>query len=160
MQRCIVSFMQDEAGDWVAELDCFHRQHVRHDPPFRSAPWVNDELTRSERIGTSLPCPLCDRAELPDGLIVTRVTDRWDERTMPAGLRRVHRMARGTWGRLCVESGELRFRAQTDPVIDVVVQAGASHAIPPTVEHHVEPLGSVRFFIEFLGPSRPASVGR
>ncbi len=145
--------MNDETGDWVAKLDCFHRQHIRHDPPFRSAPWVLDDVTRSQRVETALDCPLCDRAELPDDLDVVRTTDMWNELTMPAGLRRAHRVATGTWGRLRVEQGEVRFRAQTEPVIDVIVDADAPQAIPPDVEHEVEPRGPVRFSVEFLRPS-------
>ena len=29
MERVIVSFRQDDVGDWVAVLDCSHGQHVR-----------------------------------------------------------------------------------------------------------------------------------
>ena len=152
VERSIVGFEQDNAGDWVATLDCFHRQHVRHQPPFRSAPWVMDDIERPQRVGTALDCPPCDRAELPDDLSVVRTTQTWDERTMPAALRRAHRVAAGTWGRLVVEDGELRFRAQTNPRIDTVVGAGASQPLPPGVEHEVEPLGSARFFVEFLRP--------
>jgi tellurite methyltransferase len=152
VERRIVGFMQDDTGDWVAQLECFHRQHVRHNPPFRPAPWVLDDLARSQRIGTLLDCPLCDRAELPDDLVVVRTTDRWNERTMPAGLRRGHRVASGMWGRLRVVEGELRFVAQTQPVIDVIIVADAPQAIPPVVVHEVEPKGPVRFFVEFLRP--------
>jgi tellurite resistance-related uncharacterized protein len=151
MNRTIVGFAQDDAGDWVAQLDCLHRQHVRHNPPFRSAPWVLDDLARSQHVGTVLDCPLCDRAELPDDVEVVRATETWDERTMPAGLRRAHRVARGTWARLQVEVGELRFRAHTEPAIDIIVGAHSSQAIPPGVEHEIEPLGPVRFLVEFLG---------
>ncbi len=150
MERSIDAFVVDEAGDWVAQLDCLHRQHVRHDPPFRTAPWVLDDAARALRVGTSLRCTLCDRAELPDGLGVVRTTDTWDEQTMPAGLRHAHRVAARTWGRIQIEDGRLRFRAQTDPSIEVVLVAGDSQAIPPTVGHDVEPLGTVRFFVEFL----------
>jgi tellurite resistance-related uncharacterized protein len=152
VERNIVGFVKDEAGDWVAELECFHRQHVRHRPPFQSAPWVLDDQARSERVGTALGCPLCDHAELPNDLEVVRVSETWDEHTTPAGLRRAHRVAAGTWARIHVEVGELRFRATTDPAIDVVLGTGASQAIPPGVEHDVEPLGATRFFLEFLRP--------
>ena len=27
--------------DWVAELECGHTQHVRHDPPWTNRPWVS-----------------------------------------------------------------------------------------------------------------------
>jgi Protein of unknown function (DUF3565) len=63
--RRIVGFVADEVGDWVALLECHHRQHVRHRPPFWSAPWVVDPAERERRIGTTLDCPLCDRGEPP-----------------------------------------------------------------------------------------------
>lgn len=65
MRRVIVGFHQDDEGHWVAELDCLHCQHVRHQPPFWDRPWVLDESTRSERVGTEIDCPLCDRADPP-----------------------------------------------------------------------------------------------
>ena len=151
VERRIVEFVEDDLGDWVAQLECLHRQHVRHRPPFRSAPWVLDDAERTSRVGTMLDCPPCDRAELPDGLVLHRVTATWDEQSMPVGLRRAHRVAAGTWGNIRVLEGALRFTAATQPRIDVVIAAGAAQAIPPDVVHEVEPQGSVRFFVEFLG---------
>ena len=150
MLRTIVGFVADEVGDWVARLDCHHRQHVRHRPPFRVAPWVDDAAERDRRIGTRLDCPLCDRCEIPEGLTVMRTTATWDECTMPDALRRDHRVASGTWGRLRVESGSLRFVARTEPITDVMVAANTAQGIPPDVEHHVEPQGRARFAIDFL----------
>ena len=150
MKRAIVGFHRDEAGEWVAELSCLHAQHVRHQPPFRLAPWVLDDARRAARVGSPLDCPLCDRAELPEGLHVVRRTELWDEETLPSALKRAHRVASGTWGRLCVEEGRLRFVAATEPALDVDVGPGAPQPIPPEVEHHVELLGHVRFFVEFL----------
>jgi len=150
MNRVIVGFHQDDAGDWVAELSCLHSQHVRHQPPFRLAPWVGDDVARAERVGSALDCPLCERAELPAGVSVVRKTEVWDEETMPAGLRRAHRVAAGVWGRLHVEEGQVRFRARTSPAIDLVLGAGDTQSIPPEVDHEVEPQGQLRFFIEFL----------
>jgi tellurite methyltransferase len=152
--RRIVGFVADEVGDWVARLECHHRQHVRHRPPFRSAPWVVDAAERERRVGTPLDCPLCDRCELPDGLVVLRTSPAWDEHTVPAALRRDHRVATGTWGRLRVAAGTLRFVARTDPLTDVIVDRDGEQNIPPDVEHHVEPRGPTRFAIDFLGPER------
>ena len=73
---------------------------------------------------------------------------------MPTALRRAHRVASGTWGRLRVDQGRLRFVAQTTPVTDVIVDAGRPQAIPPDVEHFVEPQGPVRFAVEFLVPQQ------
>lgn len=60
MQRRIVGFHQDDVGDWVAELECGHAQHVRHDPPWRERPWIVDPQTRTAAIGTMLACRPCD----------------------------------------------------------------------------------------------------
>jgi tellurite resistance-related uncharacterized protein len=73
---------------------------------------------------------------------------------MPAGLRRTHRIATGTWGRIVVHDGRLRFVAATSPAIDVELETGAAQAIPPGVDHEVEPLGTVRFTVEFLAVDR------
>lgn len=58
-ERRITGFHQDDEGHWVAELECGHQQHVRHDPPWQVRPWVLDEVTRTARIGTLLACRLC-----------------------------------------------------------------------------------------------------
>jgi hypothetical protein len=57
--RKIVGFHQDDAGDWVADLACGHTQHVRHNPPWQSRPWVTTPEGRASRIGTELPCAKC-----------------------------------------------------------------------------------------------------
>jgi tellurite resistance-related uncharacterized protein len=160
VERRIVSFHADEHGDWVATLDCHHRQHVRHQPPFRTAPWVLEEAGRAGRIGGLLDCPLCDRAELPADLEVVRTTESWTAATVPAALKRDHRVARGVWGRLHVEQGSVTFRADTQPRIERRLAEGDEQAIPPEVPHAVEPDDTsgdgARFHVEFLRP--PATL--
>jgi tellurite resistance-related uncharacterized protein len=152
--RSITGFHLDDVGDWVAELSCGHNQHVRHRPPFAFRPWVLEDAGRASRLGTYLDCPLCDRTELPVAVRLVRTTATWDETSMPAGLRRAHRVATGAWGRILVQAGRLRFRAETQPPIDVVLERGSSQAIPPDIQHDVVPLGSVRFSIEFFAVDR------
>ena len=65
MLRKITGFRTDEQGHWVAELECGHTQHVRHDPPWMSRPWVLTEQGRNERIGTELDCKKCDARSEP-----------------------------------------------------------------------------------------------
>jgi hypothetical protein len=60
MERAIVGFETDEAGDWVALLRCGHHQHVRHRPPFQVRPWTLTTLGRASKVGTQLNCVLCD----------------------------------------------------------------------------------------------------
>jgi hypothetical protein len=62
MDRRITGFHQDEQGDWVAELECGHRQHVRHNPPWTNRPWVVTSEGRAAQIGKTLPCKKCDGA--------------------------------------------------------------------------------------------------
>jgi tellurite methyltransferase len=158
VERSITSYHRDEAGDWVAELACGHDQHVRHRPPFQLRAWVLDPGGRFDRLGTPLNCPLCDRAEMPEGLRWVRSSPVWDERTIPAGLRRAHGVAAGTWGRIVVHGGRLHFAAATMPTIDVELEAGSTQAIPPEVLHEVEPMGAVRCSIEFFAVDRSGQV--
>lgn len=66
MQRAITAFHQDELNDWVAELDCGHYQHVRHDPPWKNRPWVITAEGRKSKLGEFLECVKCDRGEAID----------------------------------------------------------------------------------------------
>lgn len=63
MQRAMVGFETDEVGDWVALLECGHRQHVRHRPPWQERPWVLTAEGRQERVGSPLECHECDETE-------------------------------------------------------------------------------------------------
>ena len=141
MERAITAYHQDEVPEWVAELECGHNQHVRHRPPFQLRPWITEETGRTSKLGLPLECPLCDRAELPEGLQFVRASPEWTEVSVPKGLLRAHRLGNGTWGRLVVQSGTLRFIISTEPPIDVVLGPGSSQAIPPDVEHEVRLLG-------------------
>jgi hypothetical protein len=46
MKRRIKGFEMDEHGDWRAELECGHFQHVRHGPPLMTRSWVLTEEGR------------------------------------------------------------------------------------------------------------------
>ena len=57
--RKIVGFHQDAEEHWVADLDCGHSQHVRHDPPWQVRPWVLSTEGRAKLVGTALSCRKC-----------------------------------------------------------------------------------------------------
>jgi hypothetical protein len=67
VRRSIVGFEQDEVGDWVALLECGHRQHVRHRPPWQERAWVLTAEGRQGRLGTPLECPGCDLTDEQGG---------------------------------------------------------------------------------------------
>jgi tellurite resistance-related uncharacterized protein len=150
MLRTIIGFHQDDESDWVAELDCGHNQHLRHRPPWQERTWVLKPSGRAEHLDTPIECPLCDRAELPVGMRSSGVTALWSEQDMPASLRRSHRLPKGRWGLLHLEQGTMHFWAATEPALDLVLSAPVDQPIPPTVAHEIEPLGDVRFRIEWL----------
>ena len=59
MRRRIVGFHEDAEGHWVADLECGHGQHVRHDPPWQDRPWVQTAEGRAAMVGSTLNCVLC-----------------------------------------------------------------------------------------------------
>lgn len=63
MLRRIIGFHQDAEGDWVADLECGHSQHVRHNPPWMNRPWVESQSGREKFIGFKLNCKKCDLTE-------------------------------------------------------------------------------------------------
>lgn len=62
MKRRIIRFHQDENGDWVADLECGHTQHVRHNPPWENRPWVTTAAGRKDFLGHQLLCKKCEEA--------------------------------------------------------------------------------------------------
>jgi Protein of unknown function (DUF3565) len=60
LKRTIIALHQDEQGDWVADLECGHTQHVRHNPPWVERAWVTTPEGRQNRIGDTLDCRQCD----------------------------------------------------------------------------------------------------
>ncbi|MEX2574677.1 MAG: DUF3565 domain-containing protein [Balneolaceae bacterium] len=63
MKRRIIGFHKDEEDDWVAELECGHNQHVRHNPPWQLRPWVITKEGRENHLGHSLNCRICDTGQ-------------------------------------------------------------------------------------------------
>ena len=154
MQREIVGFAQDVAADWYAELSCGHTQHVRHSPPFISRPWAASGEGRESKIGASLDCVRCDRAELPGHFVAYKRTPEFDGQSVPKGLLRAHSTKRGVWGRLTVSQGQLLYRSHAPLENQRIVAAPAQAIIVPELEHHLEIVGPVRFQVEFLSAPR------
>ena len=147
--RAIVGFHRDVTGDWVAELACWHNQHVRHRPPFEVREWVLAEATRRAHLATLLECPLCERGELPEGLTALRRLGPFEEQSMPSRLRSSHSLPIGRWGLLHVERGRAGLVFHEPPLV-VVLSAGEERAIPPGLEHHLEPAAELCFAIDLL----------
>jgi tellurite resistance-related uncharacterized protein len=148
VQRRITGFHRDEEAHWVAELDCGHARHVRHIPPLSSRPWVLEEVSRAEHLGTPLECVRCDALEWPSDFEAYRRTAIFENATIPEALRKDHATKPGVWARIHVLRGRLRLRMQ-EPALDEELSPDRDGIIPPQSRHRVEPLGDVAFFVEF-----------
>ncbi|MBC6983161.1 DUF1971 domain-containing protein [Caulobacter sp. 17J80-11] len=99
---------------------------------------------------------------LPDDLVPYKRTPDFTETSAPAGLLRAHATKDGVWALIHVLEGRLAYRI-TDPRRpageQVLTPEGEPGVVEPTVLHEVEPLGAVRFYVEFHhreGEARPA----
>jgi ribosomal protein S18 acetylase RimI-like enzyme len=73
MRRRITGFRQDGEGAWIAELECGHARHVRHNPPWEDRSWVRSEEGRQSRLGEVLECHTCiDQTPAAEGSIAVR----------------------------------------------------------------------------------------
>lgn len=63
--RRVLGFRRDEAGDWMAVLECGHTRHVRHRPPWRGRVWVLSEEGRRDMLSTVLGCARCADVAAP-----------------------------------------------------------------------------------------------
>ena len=68
MRQPITGYHKDDRDDWVAELACGHFQHVRHDLPWQSRPWVESPAGRQGMLGHPLDCRKCEEGAPADAL--------------------------------------------------------------------------------------------
>jgi len=97
---------------------------------------------------------------LPDDARPYRRTPEFTETTTPPGLLRAHTTKEGAWGLIHVLEGRLAYRVcdpRRPPSEAVLTPASGPGVIEPTIAHLVEPLGAVRFYVEFHArPAEPA----
>ena len=60
MKTSIAGFHQDEKSHWVADLDCGHSRHFRHNPPWQERAWVTTQQGRDRFLGSEVDCKKCD----------------------------------------------------------------------------------------------------
>lgn len=89
---------------------------------------------------------------LPQGLHAYRRTPEFTETTIPKALLSAHTTKQGTWALIHVLEGRLAYRISDParPTCETVLSPdGAPGVIEPEILHEVEPLGPVRFYVEF-----------
>lgn len=74
----------------------------------------------------------------------------FDEKTLPAALRREHRTKQGVWGVIRVLEGELRFiPGEGGDDAGAILTPQRPGFVLPDQPHRVEPLGQMRMQVEF-----------
>lgn len=90
--------------------------------------------------------------QLPNNLVLLRSTPVFDAASLPRALRENHSTKEGSWGRICIISGQLRYEVcdPRRPSLTMILTPQSSPAIiEPTILHRVEPVGAVEFKVEF-----------
>ncbi len=100
---------------------------------------------------------------LPDNLVAYRRTPIFDQDSLPSALRRRHTTKDDVWGLIVVLEGRLLYRL-LEPLSERILDPRTPGMIKPRQAHEVEPVGPVRFFVEFYVDAKtgllPASTWR
>lgn len=85
---------------------------------------------------------------IPAGYVVSRRTPVFTQETVPPALLSAHQTKGGAWALIHVLEGKLRYCVETPPS-ESILAPGQPGVIEPEVRHRVEPIGPVRFYLEF-----------
>ncbi|NKB98750.1 MAG: DUF1971 domain-containing protein [Pseudomonadales bacterium] len=88
--------------------------------------------------------------DIPNTCRFYKKTPTFDETSVPIGLLRAHQTKAGTWGKIVVLSGKLHYRILQSENEQYELDPDHSGVVEPEVLHEVEPMGPVRFFVEFF----------
>jgi tellurite resistance-related uncharacterized protein len=105
---------------------------------------------RAPRIGGRRAAAVEPMKTLPTNAEVYKETPIFTEATAPAGLRARHTTKAGTWGRIVIFEGALRYRILEPVVEEHLLTPEHPGVVEPEVPHEVEPMGAVRFRVQFL----------
>lgn len=87
--------------------------------------------------------------KLPDDCVSYKKTPVFDQTSIPAGLLKAHQTKAGTWGKIVVFSGRLRYRILEPQLEEHVLDVNKFGVVTPEILHEVEPLGEVSFYVDF-----------
>lgn len=88
--------------------------------------------------------------DLPTDVISYSKTPEFTRATIPKGLLRSHRTKEGTWGKIVILEGRLRYRILEPAIEELELTPERYGVVEPTVPHEVEPISHVRFYVEFF----------
>jgi tellurite resistance-related uncharacterized protein len=87
---------------------------------------------------------------LPDSLTHYKSTPEFNADSVPAGLLKSHRTAENVWGRIRIIEGSLRYHILEPEPETLLLTPDRHGVVEPGIQHQVEPIGPVRFCVDFL----------
>ncbi len=88
--------------------------------------------------------------DLPANVTRYNKTPVFTRATVKKGLLRRHLTMAGTWGKIIILEGRLRYRILEPEMEEIELSPERYGVIEPGVPHEVEPISHVRFYIEFF----------
>lgn len=86
---------------------------------------------------------------LPADCVAYKRTPEFTEQSVPRGLLKAHQTKTGTWAKIVVLQGELAYRILPPNEETHRLDVTTIGIVEPGVLHEVEPIGAVRFYVEF-----------
>ncbi len=92
----------------------------------------------------------------PEGVAAYARTATFSARTIPVKLLKSHRTKAGTWAKIVIVEGRLRYRVLEPETREFDLSPDRHGVVEPQVSHEVEAVGDVRFYVEFYRRQRRA----
>lgn len=86
--------------------------------------------------------------QIPNNVVSYNATPVFDETTIPVGLLKDHTTKEGVWGKIIITKGKLLYCIY-DTQEEISLDTNHYGVIEPNTLHHIQPLGEVKFQIEF-----------
>lgn len=87
--------------------------------------------------------------KIPDTYTPFKRTPEFTETTIPAGLLNAHKTRTGIWAKIVVVAGELDYHIIEPEEKVIRLTPDTPGIIVPSMEHNVEAVGPVQFYVEF-----------
>lgn len=86
---------------------------------------------------------------LPEDVAAYARTATFSAWSIPGNLRKSHRTKGGTWAKIVILEGRLRYRILEPSIEEFDLSPDRPGVVQPEVPHEVEAVGDVRFYVEF-----------
>ena len=86
---------------------------------------------------------------LPEDVHAYARTATFLARTIPEKLLKFHRTKAGTWAKIVILEGSLRYRILEPEMREFDLSPDCHGVVEPQAPHEVEAAGEVRFYVEF-----------